>query len=94
MLFSKLSLFTIGCVLMDNALRDSLVNRALRRAEQLAIDLASGKGGLELFDLGLHRGFDHAIAQVLFLVDLHALHGGLDIRQSVHLPRENQHHLF
>ena len=79
---------------MDNALRDSPVDRALRGAEQLRIDLASGKGGLKLFDLSLHRGLDHAIAQVLFLIDLHALHGRLDIRQSIHLPRENQHHLF
>ena len=48
-------------------------------------------GGFELLDLGLHRRLDHAVAQVLLFIDLHALDGGLDIRQSIHLPGQNQH---
>ena len=89
MLFSKLSLFTIGCVLMDNALCGSPVNRALSRAEQLDIGLARGYGGFELLDLSLHRRLDHTVAQVLLLVHLYALDCRLDIRQNRSPPYAN-----
>ena len=82
------SLFAIRSVLMHNALSGGLVNRTLGRAQQLGIGLTRGNGGFKLFDLSLHSGLDHPVAQVLLFGHLHALDGRLDIRQIVHLPTQ------
>ena len=72
MLFSKLSLFTIGCVLMDNALGDSFVylyslcffnSSLVFRLQSL----------VKLFDSGFDCGADHAVAKILLAGYLNAL---------------------
>ena len=75
MLFSKLSLFTIGCVLMDNALGDSFVYLADCGGEcffnsSLVFRLQSL---VKLFDSGFDCGADHAVAKILLAGYLNAL---------------------
>jgi hypothetical protein len=57
-----------------------------------------GQGGLILLHGSLHPGFHHTIPQVLFLAHLHALDGGLNVRQLPSPPTkyfaDNQHRLF
>ena len=76
MLFCKLSLFTIGCVPVNNALGNSFVYLAdcgdirffdsslVFRLQSLVKPLDSGFG----------RGEDHAVAQILLTGHLDALH--------------------
>ena len=50
-----------------------------------------GNSGVKLLNRGLQGRLDHAVAKVLLFIHLHALDGGLDIRQIVHLlVRESQ----
>ena len=79
---------------MNNALRGSLIHRALRRAQNGSIASARGDSVFKLFDAGPHGGLDHTVAQILLLRNLYALNGGLDIRQSVHPLCQNQHQLL
>ena len=84
MLFSKLSLFTIGCVLMDNALGDSFVYLADCGGvcffnSSLVFRLQSL---VKLFDSGFDCGADHAVAKILLLTYAHALQSGLMVSQN------------
>ena len=68
MLFSKLSLFTIGCVLMDNALGDSFVYLA-----DCGGVCFFNSSLVKLFDSGFDCGADHAVAKILLAGYLNAL---------------------
>lgn len=76
MLFCKLSLFTIGCVPVNNALGDSFVNLADCGGicffnSSLVFRLQSL---VKLLDSGLGLGKDHTVTHILLAGNLNALH--------------------
>ena len=75
MLFSKLSLFTIGCVLMDNALGDSFVYLADCGGVCFfnSILVFRLQSLVKLFDSGFDCGADHAVAKILLAGYLNTL---------------------
>ena len=66
---------------MDNALRNGLIQRGKGARQLFRIDIS-----FVLLNGGLDAGFDHTVAQILLLGNLHALDGGFDVRHVFHLP--------
>src|SRR4051794_16171520 len=71
-----------GLVLVDDALRDGLVERTRGGALELGglLGVARGRGLASLADRGLERGLDGLVAQARLLVRLVPLDLGLDVR--------------
>ncbi len=85
-LLCETGLLAICSVLMDNALCRGSVYSALGGGQRLSVCGACGDGGFILLQGRPHGRLDHAVPQVLFPVDLHALDGGFDIRQDFSPP--------
>ena len=88
----KTGLFAVGCILVQHALSDGFIESAEGIVQQgLSLRRLFGNSGVKLLNRGLQGRLDHAVAKVLLFIHLHALDGGLDIRQIVHLlVRESQ----
>ena len=81
-LLSQTGLFAVGGILMNNALRRSLINHSGRRGQLLiGVGWVGGYSSIELANGSTHAALNDAIPQVFLLADLHALLRGLDIRQ-------------
>ena len=85
-LLSHACLLAVSCILMDNALSSSLVNRGDRFTHLSTSGSGVFKRSIELLDGSTHAILDHPVLQRLLFTDLHTLLGGLDIRQLIHLP--------
>ena len=67
---------------MDHALGRGLIDHCGSRGQLLiGILRVSGDGGFKLPDGSTHSALHNTVAKILFLADLNALLGGLDIRQ-------------
>src|SRR5690349_15043712 len=84
---SKRRLLVGGLVLVDDALRDGLVELARGSALVLGglLDVTRGSSLTGLADRGLQGGLDGLVAQPSLLVGLDPLDLGLDVRHEVSL---------
>ena len=81
-LLRQTGLLPVGGVLVNNTLGSSLVDHGGSRGQLLfGVGRVGGYSSIELTDGSTDTALDDAIAQILLLADLHALLGGLDIRQ-------------
>ena len=88
-LLRQTGLFTICCILMDNTLCSSLVNRGGGLIQlSTSIGGIGSNGGAELLERSAHSVFHHTILQGLLGADFNAFLSGLDIRQLFHLPNQ------
>ena len=84
MLFSKLSLFTIGCVLMDNALGSGFVDNAHKGRKHLLgfLELERIDGVVELSYGVSHLGAKHFVLERFLFDHEHSFLCRLDIRHD------------
>ncbi len=81
-LLGQTGLLAVCGVLMDNTLARSLVNHSGSRGQlHIGVGRVGSNSSIKLANGGTHTALHNTIPQILFLADLYALFGGLDIRQ-------------